>query len=56
MTQYRFHVKGRHGKWYDSLNDAQRFANSIGAGFLDPKGQFTPCRGAILEMRENEKT
>ena len=52
MTQYRFVTPNRRGKWYDSLRDAQSFANAIGAGFLDAAGRFVPYRGTILEMRE----
>ena len=54
MTQYRFVTRFRRGKWYDNLRDAQTFANAIGAGFLDPMGNFVPYRGTILEMREKE--
>ena len=52
MTQYRFRTPHRTGKWYDSLSTAQRFANAIGAGFLDPTGTFVPDRGTVLELRE----
>jgi len=51
MLQYRFITRNRKGKWYDRLSLAQQFANSIGAGFLDPAGNFVPYRGTILEMR-----
>ncbi len=54
MTQYRFVTPGRRGKWYDNLRDAQTFANAIGAGFLDPAGNFVAYRGTILELREKE--
>jgi hypothetical protein len=54
MTQYRFRTPHRSGKWYGSLQQAQRFANAIGAGFLDPTGGFVPYRGTILEMREKD--
>jgi hypothetical protein len=52
MTQYRFRTPHRSGKWYDSLDQAQRFANSIGAGFLDPSGSFIAYRGTVLELRD----
>jgi hypothetical protein len=52
MTQYRFRTPHRSGKWYDSLDQAQRFANSIGAGFLDPTGSFIAYRGTVLELRD----
>jgi len=53
MTQYRFRTANRTGKWYDSLASAQRFANAIGAGFLDPTGSFVAYRGTVLELRES---
>lgn len=52
MTQYRFRTPHRQGKWYSSLAQAQRFANTIGAGFLDPTGSFVAYRGTVLELRE----
>ena len=52
MTQYRFVTRHRKGKWYDRLAEAQLYAQRIGAGFLDPVGQFVAYRGTILEMRE----
>jgi len=52
MTHYRYIAKGRRGKWYPTLSEAQRQANKIGAGFLDPTGQFVPYRGTILEFRD----
>ena len=52
MTQYRFRTPNRRGKWYDSLDQAQRFANAIGAGFLDPAGGFVAYRDTILELRD----
>lgn len=52
MTQYRFRTPFHVGKWYDSLTRAQRFANAIGAGFLDHSGTFVPYRGTELERRE----
>lgn len=52
MTQYRYIARGRRGKWYPTLIEAQFHANKIGAGFLDPAGQFVPYRGAVLEFRD----
>lgn len=52
MTQYRYRTPNRSGKWYPSLAQAQRFANAIGAGFLDPTGTFIAYRGTVLELRE----
>lgn len=52
MTQYRFRTPHRSGKWYNSLIQAQRFANAIGAGFLDATGGFVAYRGTVLEMRD----
>ena len=55
MIQYRFITPKRHGKWYETVREAQRFANEIGAGFLDPAGGFTPYRGTILEIRDRRR-
>lgn len=55
MTQYRFITPGRRGKWYGTLASAQRFAERIGAGFLDATGQFVPYRGTVLEMRDGPR-
>ena len=52
MTQYRYVARGRRGKWYSTLSEAQFHANKIGAGFLDPTGQFVAYRGTVLELRE----
>jgi hypothetical protein len=52
MTQFRFRTPHRSGKWYDTLSQAQRFANAIGAGFLDSAGSFVAYRGTVLELRE----
>jgi hypothetical protein len=56
MTQYRYIAKGRRGKWYPTLSAAQFYANKIGAGFLDPSGQFVPYRGTVLELRDEVAT
>ena len=51
MTQYRFITPNRRGKWYDTIANAQRYAETIGAGFLDGRGEFVPYRGTIMELR-----
>ena len=56
MIQYRYRTPRRDGKWYDTLGQAQRFANAIGAGFLCPAGSFIPYRGTVLELREKVST
>ena len=35
MTKYRFVTPTRTGKWYTDLEQAQRFAHRIGAGFFE---------------------
>ena len=35
MTKYRFVTPTRTGKWYSNLEEAQRFAERIGAGFFE---------------------
>ncbi len=54
MTQYRYRTPHRSGKWYDTLAQAQHYANAIGAGFLCPVGTFTAYRGTILELRQKD--
>ncbi len=50
MTKFRFVTRHRVGKWYTDLRLAQRFANAIGAGFLDSRsGRFVAYRGTRLE-------
>ncbi len=50
MTRFRFVTPHRIGKWYNDLGLAQRFANAIGAGFLDPRsGRFIAYRETRLE-------
>jgi hypothetical protein len=50
MTKFRFVTPHRIGKWYDDLGLAQRFADAIGAGFLDRRsGQFVAYPGTQLE-------
>ena len=51
MFRYRFVTPHRHGKWYADLKTAQRFACSIGAGFLERRsGRFVTYRGTKLEV------
>jgi len=53
MTKYRFVTPHRTGKWYADLQEAQRFASAIGAGFLDRlSGRFVAYRHARLEVAE----
>ena len=50
MTKFRFVTPHRSGKWYTTLDLAQRFAAAIGAGFLDRRsGRFVAYRGTRLE-------
>lgn len=50
MTKFRFVTPHRIGKWYGDLGLAQRFANAIGAGFLDRRsGRFVAYPGTQLE-------
>ncbi len=50
MTKFRFVTPNRIGKWYGDLQLAQRFANAIGAGFLDRRsGRFVAYPGTRLE-------
>lgn len=50
MKKFRFVTPHRNGKWYDDLGLAQRFANTIGAGFLDDRsGHFVAYPGTRLE-------
>lgn len=53
MTKFRFVTPHRIGKWYTDLNLAQRFAQAIGAGFLDRRtGKFVAYRETRLETVE----
>ena len=49
MTKFRFVTPHRSGKWYSTVEAAQRFAAAIGAGFLDSRsGRFVAVNcGAI---------
>jgi hypothetical protein len=50
MTRFRFVTPHRIGKWYTDLGLAQRFANAIGAGFLDRRsGRFIAYPETRLE-------
>jgi len=50
MIRFRFVTPHRIGKWYGELRLAQRFANTIGAGFLDRRsGRFVAYPGTRLE-------
>lgn len=53
MTKFRFVTPRRRGKWYATLDLAQRFAAAIGAGFLDRRsGAFVAYPGTELERAE----
>ena len=55
MTQFRFVTTSRIGKWYSDLRLAQRFANSIGAGYFDEaSGEFVAYRGTLLEISDDQ--
>ena len=57
MAKFRFVTPHRCGKWYPDLTLAQRFANAIGAGFLEPRsGQFYPYPGTRLEVAEERSS
>ncbi|MFC0685945.1 MULTISPECIES: hypothetical protein [Sphingomonadaceae] len=51
MNRFRFITPHRTGKWYATLELAQRFASQIGAGFLDLRsGRFVAYPGTRLEV------
>ena len=53
MTKYRFVTPHRKGKWYSDLQQAQRFAHAIGAGFVESlTGRFVAYRHTHLEVAE----
>ena len=53
MRKYRFVTPHRRGKWYPDLTLAQRFAQTIGAGFLEPRsGEFHAYAGTRLEVSD----
>lgn len=52
MTMYRYVTPTRTGKWYPSIEAAQKTANKIGAGFWDEgSGAFYQYPQAKLEAR-----
>lgn len=52
MTMYRYVTPTRTGKWYPSIDIAQRAASKIGAGFWDEgTGAFYQYPQAKLESR-----
>lgn len=55
MTRFRFVTPHRRGKWYPSLELAQRFAAAIGAGFLERRsGRFIRYPEARLEAQTDD--
>jgi hypothetical protein len=55
MTQYRFVTPDRSGKWYSSMDAAQKAAGKIGAGFRDERsGNFYLYPHTVLETRAHE--
>jgi hypothetical protein len=53
MTKFRFVTPRRSGKWYASLELAERFAHAIGAGFRDPRsGRFVAYPETRLERAD----
>lgn len=53
MTKYRFVTPNRAGKWYSSLDQAQRFAEKIGAGFFERMTRrFVAYKDTRLESAE----
>lgn len=56
MTKFRFVTPHRVGKWYADLRLAQRFASTIGAGFLDPRtGRFVAYPETKLETLADDQ-
>jgi hypothetical protein len=52
MFQYRYVTPTRSGKWYPTVQAAQKAADRIGAGFHDDiAGKFYPYVFAVLETR-----
>jgi len=50
MSRFRYVTPHHTGKWYATLEMAQRFASRIGAGFLDPRsGRFVAYPDTTLE-------
>ena len=55
MTRFRFVTPHRRGKWYPDLKLAQRFAETIGAGFLErSSGQFVLYPDARMEVQSDD--
>ena len=53
MTRYRFVTPSRSGKWYASIDEAQRFAERIGAGFFERMTRrFVAYKDTRLESAE----
>ncbi|MGN6498489.1 MAG: hypothetical protein ACTHK5_14305 [Tsuneonella sp.] len=53
MTRYRFVTPHRKGKWYTDLEQAQRFAERIGAGFFERLSRrFVAYKDTRLESVE----
>ena len=51
MEKYRFITPNRTGKWYPDLESAKRFANRIGAGFMEARtGKFVAYAETKLEV------
>ena len=57
MTRYRFVTPNRTGKWYNDLEQAQRFAHRIGAGFFERMTRrFVAYKDTRLESAESFTT
>lgn len=55
MTKFRFVTPHRCGKWYPDLSLAQRFADAIGAGFLERRtGRFVLYPETRLEVSDSD--
>lgn len=53
MTKYRFVTPTRAGKWYPTLEQAQHFADKIGAGFFHRLSRrFVAYKDTRLESAE----
>lgn len=53
MTKYRFVTPTRTGKWYPTLEQAQHFADKIGAGFFHRLSRrFVAYKDTRLESAE----
>jgi hypothetical protein len=53
MTKYRFVTPTRTGKWYPTLEQAQQFADKIGAGFFERlTRRFVPYKDTRLESAD----